>query len=263
MEVMLLQSLAVISRGPALARSLGRSLLILALLTSAAMLAGIAPAAAQTATARPQVTVTATPGTVLTAQPVTVSYSVVNPNPSQPLQGSIGIDFGDGSSQQVPAVPPLGSVVHTFSNPGVYTLTVSATNIGNVSGQGTTSVTVAKGALPPPAAVAVSNGCNWTGLWDTGIYGQISLVQSGSSVTGAYAFYPNAGAALIQGQINATASGTTLTGTWAQGPTYTGQDAGAFTFTMATGCNQFSGQWRMSTTPSGFWDGTWNGTRMQ
>ncbi len=106
-------------------------------------------------------------------------------------------------------------------------------------------------------------GCSWTGLWDSGLYGQISLVQTGTRVAGSYAFYPSPGAQLIQGQITATASGVSLNGTWAQAPTYTGQDAGAFSFTMASSCNAFTGQWRLTTTPLGYWDGAWTGTRMQ
>jgi hypothetical protein len=250
---------ATIRFSPAPILRFGKRLVLLAPLALVAVLLSSAvpsPAGAQFSPARLVVTVGATPGTVSAGQPVTISYSVYDPNAGQQLTGIV-IDFGDGSSQQAPTVPPSGTVVHTYSNPRLYVVTVSASDSGMAAGQGTTTVTVGKGVLP---AVA---GCSWTGLWDTGLYGQLNLVQSGSSVSGTYAFYPNPGAPLVQGQISATVLGTTLSGTWAQSPTYTGQDAGAFSFTLVSGCNQFSGQWRVTTTPAGLWDGSWNGTRMQ
>ena len=212
------------------------------------------------------VTVSASPGTVQVGQPVVVGYSVINPNPGDPLRG-IFVDFGDGSNQQLPTVPASGTVQHSYSNTGAYTVDLSAVSTGMIAGEAITTVIVGPPVRtfgPVPAPLSSSATCSWTGLWDTGQYGQLQIVQSGSSASGSYAYFGNPPTyTLVVGTIGGGVSGNTLLGNWFEPPVYTGQYIGVYQFTMNPGCNSFTGLWAYPLTPSGSWDGTWNGTRIQ
>jgi hypothetical protein len=86
----------------------------------------------------------------------------------------------------------------------------------------------------------------WTGKWDTGQWGEMTLQQNGSSVTGNYEW--------DSGKITGTVSGNILKGTWSESPTYQPEnDAGDFEFTISSNGNSFTGRWRYGS--SGDWDG--------
>ena len=203
---------------------------VVALLVALVAFFSAAPALrAQVPPARHFVTVTATPGAVQVGQPVVVGYSVVNPNVGDDLRG-IFIDFGDGSSQQAPTVPPSGTAQHTYSSPGTYTVNVSSVSIGQITGQATTTVVVGpvvRSFLPAPAP-APSPSCSWTGIWDAGPYGTLKLVQNGNQVTGSYAYFGDQPTySLIQGTVAGTITNNTLLGNWFEPPVYVGQFIGA------------------------------------
>jgi PKD repeat protein len=68
------------------------------------------------------------------------------------------INYGDGAP--LPLNPPSGTVPHTYSFPGTYTVLVTATDSTGASGQATTSVTIGGGSFPsgqPPANVQIIN----------------------------------------------------------------------------------------------------------
>lgn len=100
--------------------------------------------------------------------------------------------------------------------------------------------------------------CSWTGVWET-TFGELELVQDGSSVTGTYTHN--------QGRISGTVSGNTLTGSWSEAPSYSpSEDAGGVELVMSEGCSAFSGSWRYGHynefgMPKATWDGDWTGTR--
>jgi len=96
------------------------------------------------------------------------------------------------------------------------------------------------------ARVAATWGGNWKTNWGT-----LTIVQSGSRLTGSYTH--------DKGKLVATVSGLTATGTWSESPTYKGpKDAGAFVLTLAADGKSFAGHWRY--TSSKAWSGTWHGT---
>ena len=100
--------------------------------------------------------------------------------------------------------------------------------------------------------------CSWTGVWET-TFGDLELVQEGSSVTGRYTHN--------QGRISGTVSGDTLKGTWSEAPSYRpSEDAGGVELVMSEGCGSFRGSWRYGHytelgMPKATWDGDWTGTR--
>ena len=94
--------------------------------------------------------------------------------------------------------------------------------------------------------------CSWTGIWETN-FGDMELVQEGSTVTGSYTH--------DQGRISGTVSGNTFTGTWSEAPSYSpSNDAGGVQLVMAEGCTSFRGSWRYGHDKTS-WDGDWTGTR--
>lgn len=99
-------------------------------------------------------------------------------------------------------------------------------------------------ATATPRATATARPCNWTGTWDTA-YGALTLTQSGSTLTGTYG----------ANKLNATVNGSTVSGKWS-----TASTSGALQFTMAAGCNAFTGTWGYGTASAGA--GEWNGTRV-
>ena len=105
---------------------------------------------------------------------------------------------------------------------------------------------------------AVTQGCDWTGIWDldsspSNLKIQMDLQQTGNTVTGSYS---------NQGRISATVSGNKLQGTWAEPPDYSEpRNKGAFEFTLSADCNSFSGSWGLGS--SGSWIGQWNGKRAE
>ncbi len=102
----------------------------------------------------------------------------------------------------------------------------------------------------PPNPNPVPSGCNFTGTWDTD-FGDLHLTQTGNVLTGSYNWK--------DGRIVGTVSGNSATGTWSQSPSFQPpDDAGDFTFTLSSGCQSFSGQWRYG---SCGWEGTIRGTR--
>lgn len=117
----------------------------------------------------------------------------------------------------------------------------------------------AGGPTPLMAQQPGGLSCSWTGTWDTGEFGVLKLTQSGSQVSGSYSYSQGRANSAVQGRLSGVAQGTVLSGAWQQSPSYTGRDSGSFIFTLAPGCSQFYGQWRLSTTAAGSWDGYWNG----
>jgi hypothetical protein len=94
----------------------------------------------------------------------------------------------------------------------------------------------------------------WTGKWDTEQWGEMTLQQNGSNVTGDYEW--------DGGNIKGTVSGNILKGTWSESPTYQPEnDAGDFEFTISSDGNSFTGRWRYGS--SGDWDGNWDGERIR
>jgi hypothetical protein len=101
-----------------------------------------------------------------------------------------------------------------------------------------------------PAAVAQ---LGWTGTWNSN-WGTMTLVQTGSSVTGNYTH--------DSGKISGTVSGNKLVGTWSESPSYSApNDAGDVELTLSSDENSFTGSWRYGS--SGSWDGSWTGTKVQ
>jgi hypothetical protein len=95
------------------------------------------------------------------------------------------------------------------------------------------------------ASVVLSQGCDWTGKWDTNS-GQIVLQQSDNTVTG------SGGNLQIQG----TVSDNHLVASW-----QSSDATGTLDFTMAPDCQSFIGNWRYG--PTGGWAGEWTGKRVE
>ncbi|MBR5091313.1 MAG: Ig-like domain-containing protein [Ruminiclostridium sp.] len=84
---------------------------------------------------------------------------------------------------------------------------------------------------------------SWTGTWETN-WNDMTLTQSGSTVTGSYAYKG--------GKISGTVSGNTLTGTWTQT-----NAKGKFKFVMSSDGKSFSGSYGYNDSAPGSsgWDG--------
>jgi hypothetical protein len=101
---------------------------------------------------------------------------------------------------------------------------------------------------PPPAQVT---GHDWNGRWKTN-YAGLTLIQTGSQVTGTYGFMGES--------MEGTVSGNTFKGTW-KNPSYNAStNTGDMELTMAADYNSFTGRWRFGF--EGDWDGIWEGTRI-
>lgn len=104
--------------------------------------------------------------------------------------------------------------------------------------------------LPPGPVQPVPSGA-WTGKWDTGHNGLMTLTQTGNSVTGVYEHEG--------GRITGIVSGNVFTGTWSEAPSYRPpDDAGDMEFTLAADGKSFTGRWRYDS--SGNWYTSWNGS---
>jgi hypothetical protein len=99
-------------------------------------------------------------------------------------------------------------------------------------------------ATTPVSALSGSFSGDWTTT-----YGQMSLVQSGNTVTGTYNY--NGKISTIAG----TMSGNVLSGTWTEPDRY-----GDFQFILSADGKSYSGKWRYR--GSSDWTGTWTGTRV-
>jgi len=97
------------------------------------------------------------------------------------------------------------------------------------------------------AAAAPSGKKTWAGTWDT-TWGKMVLNQSGSSVTGTYAFK--------DGRIEAQAVGNKIIGNW-----YQSNGSGQIEFEMINGGANFLGKWKYANNAS--WSGNaWSGKRL-
>ena len=128
-------------------------------------------------------------------------------------------------------------------------------NKGDWSEEVITTLKIVPREEPPPEPVSPSSTANWSGQWDCGVWGVLTLTQSGNQVTGTYTYQG--------GILTATATGdngNTLVGTWSEDPTHMPpKDAGDIEFTMSADGNSFTGQWRYDS--SGAWQ-PWNGQRV-
>ncbi|MBR0599867.1 S-layer homology domain-containing protein [Sinanaerobacter chloroacetimidivorans] len=89
---------------------------------------------------------------------------------------------------------------------------------------------------------------SWAGEWETN-WGNMTITQTGSKVTGTYTY--------DEGRINGTVSGNVLTGTWSEAPSYAPPgDAGEVEFVMSEDGKSFTGKWRYGS--EGDW-GNWEG----
>jgi hypothetical protein len=89
---------------------------------------------------------------------------------------------------------------------------------------------------------------SWAGEWSSN-WGNMVIVQNGSSVTGTYTH--------DSGKINGTISGNVFTGTWSEAPSYSpSSDAGDMELTMSADGKSFTGKWRYGS--DGNW-GNWEG----
>jgi PKD repeat protein len=98
----------------------------------------------------PVVTVSAAPAAAIVGQPVTFTYAAVAGEgctmETAPLPALL-ISFGDGSAP-LPLSDPSGSIAHSYSAPGTYTVTVTARS-GDQTGEASTDVVVAAQPVPP------------------------------------------------------------------------------------------------------------------
>lgn len=95
----------------------------------------------------------------------------------------------------------------------------------------------------------VTSGCDWSGSWSTS-YGQMTVSQVGSSVSGSYEHN--------NGKILGTVEGNEFTGTW-QESTDSAIYTGPLDLVMNDDCTSFSGHWKYSSSDS--WNGEWSGSR--
>jgi hypothetical protein len=151
---------------------------------------------------------TGTAQTAALGQSVTFTYSAVAGSgctmATAPLP-TLLINFGDGSSPLPLTDIPSGSISHTYSNPGTYTVTVSANSAGQI-GTGQTSVTIMTGGPSPQPGPQVVYGGGWNLIgvpdgtvlpptdalytWQTSAnsYATATATQAGK---GYWAFFPN------------------------------------------------------------------------
>ena len=112
------------------------------------------------------------------------------------------------------------------------------------------------GITPEPTTTGQPDLCTFTGTWDTN-FGIMTLIQSGSQVTGTYES--------DDGQFIGTVAGNTVRGTWSEAPSYAPpNDIGDAEFILSSDCSTFTGNWRYGNTgswgPAASWSGSWSGT---
>ena len=111
------------------------------------------------------------------------------------------------------------------------------------------------GTAPTPTTTPAQAGsCDWNGRWKTNHAG-LTLIQTGSQVTGTYGFMGET--------MEGTVSGNTFTGTWRNPSNSASTGRGEIELTMADDCNSFTGRWRYDSAVFDLeWDGIWTGTRI-
>jgi len=100
--------------------------------------------------------------------------------------------------------------------------------------------------------------CSWTGNWDTGTFGVMNLSQSGTDITGGYVYTGSDGKAIQGTLVVYIVDSATAAGAWLQ---TNNPNPGGLVWTMSPDCKTFTGQYALPSTPTGSWDGPWNGTR--
>lgn len=105
---------------------------------------------------------------------------------------------------------------------------------------------------PPPTAASTeekpaATAKSFTGSWDTA-WGKVTLVQSGSAVTGDYS-------GQFKGKLAGDAEGNVATLTWTQ----TNGETGKAKFTLSADGESFAGTWGSGASASN--GGVWNGKR--
>jgi PKD repeat protein len=100
----------------------------------------------------PMVTVSAAPSAATVGQAITFSYAAVAgagcTMETAPLP-TLLINFGDGSAP-LPLNEPSGSIMHSYTTPGEYTVSVTALS-GGQTGQGSATVSVTTQPVLPPS----------------------------------------------------------------------------------------------------------------
>ena len=192
----------------------------------------------------------------------------ISVNPSSLDFGAVNV--GQTSPAKAITVTNTGnaSALVTLSTAAPFAVTPPTLNLASNGGTGTAFVTFAptasgsasrnltvttNGQSSAAASVSLTGTgaaaqapANFAGQWNSD-YGPMTLLQSGSSVTGTYPSY--------SGTITGTVSGIVLTGNWSD---TTG--TGTLIFTLSADGNSFTGIWTRRT-GSGNSGGTWNGTR--
>jgi PKD repeat protein len=168
----------------------------LAALVSIAVAAGIfaarAPLAAAQSSGGLNPVLTVTPSTTAVNEPVLVSYTVPPSSGASSASGltTTSLDFGDGQTADGGSVGPgetvVGTAAHTYTDPGTYTITLSAQAPDGETGAASATVTIAA-QLQPPAVQ---------------IQGPTASVQPGEPVSFTYSVTPAAGAQAASITIN-------------------------------------------------------------
>ena len=115
-----------------------------------------------------------------------------------------------------------------------------------------TGLTLLMLVLLTPDGVFAQVLCSFTGTWNTTSFGEMTLTQNGSAVSGTYTHH--------QGRIEGAVLDGVLVGTWTEAPSRAAPtDAGDIEFRLSDDCTEFSGSWRYGST--GPMNDGWNGTR--
>lgn len=113
-----------------------------------------------------QVTIAPSTSTIAAGQPVTFTISATTPNSGATIP-SIRVDFGDGTPAQT-IQGDSGTLTHTYSTTGSYTVTATATDSTGATGSESTQITVTAPVTPPPLCPAPSPSQSPT-TQDTGV----------------------------------------------------------------------------------------------
>ena len=111
--------------------------------------------AAITVTTPPSLTLATTPTAPLSGQPVTLTVT-----PGAAAAGTapaVTVTWGDGTSSSLGVVTAARSATHTYSSPGSYTITATATEGAETF---STAISVTIAAPPPPLSVTLSVNVN-------------------------------------------------------------------------------------------------------
>ncbi|MEQ8174615.1 MAG: stalk domain-containing protein [Syntrophomonadaceae bacterium] len=158
-------------------------------------------------------------------------------NSSSPGSNS-GSSPGNNSNSTSGSSPNSGNLY-----PETSTGSQSGSSPGSSSGS-------SPGSQHTPSIPASST--SWTGTWNTS-FGEMALVQTGSSVAGTYAYR--------DGRLSGTAQGNVLTAVWSESPTFTPpDDSGKVVFTMSADGSQFTANWMYGFTGD-WWAQPWTGSR--